>query len=124
MSDLKKLIIEKAINILSEITDHRAINLEPHTKGMKKYSHGTNHVGYIDKEMNAGVSHKKLHSALKDAGYAYTEKSDGSIGGKEMTYHSYTKAGGPFTDHHVTITTPKGSGKVWNIEHKTSKDNS
>jgi len=110
--------------ILESTKDYSAVKLDDHTKGMKKYSHGPYHTGYVDKEMSSGVSHKKLHTAAKAAGYTYYRKSDTNIGGKDMTYHMYTKGGGPYTDHHMTITTPKGSDKVWNVEHKTAKDNS
>jgi hypothetical protein len=110
--------------LLEQVKDFSTLNLEPHTKGMKKYSHGPDHVGYVDKEMKSGASHKKLHSTAKTAGYTYYRKNDTKIDGKDMTYHLYTKSGGPFVDHHMTITTPKGSDKVWSVEHKSVKDNS
>ena len=111
-------------HFISESNDFKSINLGPHTKGMKKYSHGDNHVGYHDPEFKSGVTHKKLHSALVKAGYRYHRKDDGRIGGKDVTYHLYHKPAGPYADHHLHIITPKGSGKVQTVEHKTIKDNS
>jgi hypothetical protein len=110
--------------LMEDVSKHKAMDLTSHIKDMSKYSHGPSHVGYLDKGLNSGTSHKKLHAVAKAAGYNYYRKDDTKIGDKDMTYHLYTKSGGPFTDHHMTITTPKGSDKVWSVEHKTVKDNS
>ncbi|MDA1317389.1 MAG: hypothetical protein O3B87_05215, partial [bacterium] len=84
---------------------------------MKKYSHGRDHVGYLDKEFKSGVTHKKIHDVLTKSGYNYFKKSDNKIGNMEVTYHMYSKAAGPYADHNLTLTTQKGSSKVWNIDH-------
>ena len=102
----------------------KPLDLEPHTKGMQKYNHGPKHTGFIDKSMKANVSHKTIHSAATKAGYTYFHKSDAKIGDKDMTYHMYKKGAGPYSEHKMTITTPKGSDKVWNVEHSTNTDHS
>lgn len=109
---------------ISEAKDIEPVDLDPFVKGMKKYSHDDNHVGYVDKQFKSGVMYKKIHDALTKSGYKNFRKSDSKIGDMDVTYHMYSKSAGPYADHNLTITTQKGSGKVWNIEHKTAKDNS
>lgn len=113
-------------SFLNESSNKRfdPIKLDTHTKGMKKYSHDSSSHGYVDHPMTSDTSHKKIHAAAKAAGYHYTSKHDTYIDGKDMVHHNYTKTAGPFQDHHMTITTPKGSDKVWGVTHKTVKDNS
>jgi len=124
LAELKHMIFEMIKEKLDEAKDFTAINLAPITKGMKKYSHGQNHTGYVDKDFKTGASHKKMHDALTKSGYNYFKKTDGKIGDMDITYHMYSKSAGPYADHNLTITTQKGNGKVWNVEHKTVKDNS
>jgi hypothetical protein len=110
--------------ILESVDRFTKVDLASHTKGMQKYSHGPGHEGHIDKSLKLGISHKKIHAAAKNAGYTYTHKSDTIIGDKPMTYHMYSKTAGPYSDHSLTVTTMKGTDKVWNVEHKTNTDRS
>jgi hypothetical protein len=108
--------------VTEELNKHTAVDLSHLKSKMKEYSHGPNHKGYIDDAGTSGITHPELHKKATEAGYRYTRKLPSSVDGKETTYHSYTKNGGPYSDHHLTIAT-RGK-KVWTVEHKTVKDNS
>jgi len=105
---------------LMETASHSPVDLSFLKSKMTPYSHGPDHQGYTDKTGKANVSHKELHTKAKDAGYRYVHKSTQKVGGHDTTYHSYTKSGGPYVDHNLTVAT-RGNN-VWAVEHKTNKD--
>jgi hypothetical protein len=123
MSKMKQIISEMVENILQE-GKFDAIDLKNHVNGASRYSHDKNSYGYHDKDLKANISQKAIHGAAKEAGYRYLGKQDDKINGKEVTYHMYEKGAGPFSDHKLTVTTPKNNNAVWNIQHMTVKDNS
>ncbi len=108
-------------NLKEATHNSAAVDLGPHTKGMKPYSHGTYHKGFIDKTGDLKVSHKKVHDAAIKAGYRHTGSRDAGNG---KTVHMYTKTAGPYADHKMDIRTHTGTGRVWTIDHDTTKDNS
>lgn len=96
------------------------IDLSKHTAGMKSFSHGPHHQGYLD---HGGKDiHKKLHQHALKSGYQQSRSfKDFAVKGGHV--HTYTKAGGPYADHHLAIHT-NAAGKVWHVEHSTHVDRS
>jgi hypothetical protein len=109
--------------MLDESTNSKAIDLSHLGSKMTQYSHGSSHVGYIDKSGKSDTTHMDIHKKAKEAGYQYVHKSQPTnVGGHQTVYHSYTKTAGPYADHNLTVAT-RGN-KVWNVEHKTTADRS
>lgn len=111
-------------NQFNEEKDFAPMDISKVAKGATKYSHGPNHQGVVDKTGKAGIDHKTVHDAATKSGYKYTKKSDNMSGMEGKTAHMYSKSGGPFTDHNMTVWTKTGSGQVTQIDHSTRKDNS
>lgn len=110
--------------LLESNHDFAPINLDDLVKDkeMNRYSLYKTHVGYLDKTGKGTTFHKPIHTKIQDSGYKYIHKGDQDVGGEEMTYHTYKKPAGKYSEHVLAIRTSKGSGRVNNITHKTVSD--
>ena len=106
---------------LDEANNFDKINLSKHTKGLKAYSHGKHHEGYVDKG-GGNVVHKDIHKHALASGYHHS-RTFGDFAIKGGQVHTYTKNAGPYATHSLAVHT-NGAGKVWNIEHGTHVDHS